>query len=133
MSDMDDTFQQMLLRREREVVSRIDALRKELDPLESEFKQIQTAKRALGLPASGAAPVNGLPAARFMTMKQLVLYALKDHFKNGATGKQLVEFLKSTCGREIARESLSPQLSRLRAEKKIDRQGRIWFLTGASS
>lgn len=130
---MDDTFQQMLLRREREVVSRIDALRKELDPLENEFKQIQAAKRALGLPASGAAPANALPAAPFMTMKQLVLYALKDHFKNGATGKQLVEFFRSACGREIARESLSPQLSRLRAEKKIDHHGRIWFLTGDRS
>lgn len=131
---MDDTFQQILLKREREVVSRIDELRKELDPLESEFKQIQAAKRALGLPSTGAlVPVNAPTAAAFMTMKQLVIYALKEHFREGATGKQLVEFFKSRYGREIARESLSPQLSRLRAEKKIDHQGRIWFLTGDRS
>jgi hypothetical protein len=112
------------------VLSRIGELRKQLDPLEKELREIQVAKRALGMPGAGAAPIAGPAGASFMTIKQLVIHALKDRFKDGATGKQLVDFFKTAWGREIARESLSPQLSRLRVEKKIDRRGRIWFLTG---
>jgi hypothetical protein len=130
MTDTQDTFQQMLLGRERELLSRIAELRKQLDPLEKDLKEIQVAKRALGMPGAGAASIAAPTGAAFMTIKQLVTHALKDHFKSGATGKQLVDFFKTAWGREIARESLSPQLSRLRLEKKIDRRGRIWILIG---
>ena len=130
---MEDTFHQILLKRERDLNSRITELRRELDPLEKEFRQIQIAKRALGMPGAGVPTANAPDGVAFMTIKQLVLSALREHFKNGATGNQLVDFFKTSWGREIAKESLSPQLSRLCNEKRIERRGRAWFLTDGDS
>ena len=130
---MADTFQQILIEKERDLVSRISELRRELDPLEKELRQVQVAKRALGMPGAGAPATNAPSGVAFMTIKQLVLSALREHFSNGATGTQLVDFFKTSWGREIARESLSPQLSRLRKDKMIERRGRVWLLTKCDS
>lgn len=64
----------------------------------------------------------------YLTMKQLIMKALTGHFMSGATAKQLREFFRDAWARDIERESLSPQLSRLRSDKIIDREGNVWFL-----
>jgi hypothetical protein len=64
----------------------------------------------------------------YLTMKQLIMKALTGHFMSGATAKQLREFFRDAWARDIDRESLSPQLSRLRNDKIIDRDGNVWFL-----
>lgn len=48
-----------------------------------------------------------------MTMKQLVMKALEDHFQDGCTSKQLIVFFRDAWGREVKRANLSPQLYRL--------------------
>jgi hypothetical protein len=63
-----------------------------------------------------------------LTMKQLIMKALTEHFQSGATAKQFREFFRDAWARDITRESLSPQLSRLRSDKIIDRDGNVWFL-----
>ena len=63
-----------------------------------------------------------------LTMKQLIMKALTEHFQSGATAKQFREFFRDAWSRNIDRASLSPQLSRLRSDKIIDRKGDIWFL-----
>jgi len=63
-----------------------------------------------------------------LTMKQLVMKALTEHFQSGATAKQFREFFRDAWARNIDRASLSPQLSRLRSEKIIDRDGNVWVL-----
>ena len=45
-----------------------------------------------------------------------------------ATAFQLREFFRDAWARDIDRESLSPQLSRLRNDKIIDRNSNVWFL-----
>src|SRR5260370_5041465 len=64
-----------------------------------------------------------------LTMKELVIKALSGHFPNGATAKQLRDFIRDAWGRDIARENLSPQLSRLRWDKVIGwKEPHLWFL-----
>lgn len=64
-----------------------------------------------------------------LTIKQLVTKALDEQFPSGATASQLLELFSSGWGRsDIVRTSLSPQLSRLRKEGRVDRRGTVWFL-----
>jgi hypothetical protein len=77
--------------------------------------------------ASGHGVVSPSPYEH-VTMKQLIMKALTEHFQSGATAKQFREFFRDAWARNIDRASLSPQLSRLRSDKIIDREGNIWFL-----
>ena len=62
-------------------------------------------------------------------MKQLTLKALNEHFQKGATARQLLRFFKDAWGRDdVVRSSLSPQLTRLKNDGKIRRDGIRWFL-----
>jgi hypothetical protein len=65
-----------------------------------------------------------------LTIKELVIKALTDHFRDGATAVELGDFLRNAYGRPIERPSLSPQLSRLRDDGRIEQlPGAIWKLT----
>lgn len=72
------------------------------------------------------------PYAR-MTMKDLVRKALGERFKDGATAAQLIEFFRNAWDRHIERANLSPQLSRLKQDREIDRRGNVWFLVYGTS
>lgn len=62
-------------------------------------------------------------------MKELTIRALSERFQNGATASELMAFFSNAWGRkDIVRESFSPQLSRLKKEGKIVREGKVWKL-----
>jgi len=93
--------------------------------------------------ASQAIGVEGVPR-RFadmiyryehMTMKELVLKALFQHFSDGASSRQLREFIRDGWGRDIERENLSPQMSRLKTEGSIEQDEitKKWKLTTQGS
>jgi hypothetical protein len=66
-----------------------------------------------------------------LTMKELVVKALSEHFLNtGAPTRSLIQHFKDAWGRDIARTNLSPQISRLYQEGTIGRirSSRGWFL-----
>lgn len=64
-----------------------------------------------------------------LTIKQLVRKALDEHFQDGATAKEMLHLFENVYGRgDIARTSLSPQLSRLREDGIIFRNGHVWRL-----
>jgi hypothetical protein len=64
-----------------------------------------------------------------LTMKQLVVKALSEHYHNGATTRELLDFFRDAWDRNIKRENLSPQLSRLAAEGIIvPTDERKWML-----
>ena len=69
-----------------------------------------------------------MSAYQHLTMKQLVVKALKEHFPDGATAKQLREFIRDAWNRDIERANLSPQLSRLHGEGVIEWCDGIWSL-----
>jgi len=145
-----------LAEREQKLKAELASLRGRIAPIERELFEIAQAQRAVGSVAAEPfqAPLfqtepdehvdpeaadlwkeykrilaerTANPYFR-LTIKQLVLKALNEQFHSGATALELLEFFESAWGRDdIARTSLSPQLSRLKAEQKIDRNGSIWF------
>jgi hypothetical protein len=149
---------QMLDEHEREILERLAALRGQITPLEQELHEVRMAKSALQREGSGLRePQLALANPAFLkvadigsrsfasavlttnverspyahlTIKQLVLKALRDHFPHGATANQMLDLFANVWGRgEIARTSLSPQLSRLKeGDHLIFRQGRTWHL-----
>jgi hypothetical protein len=62
-------------------------------------------------------------------MKQLVVKALAEHFEKGATVNEMIDFFRDAWGRDVTRQSLSPQLSRLLRDGSIAHgDGRKWIL-----
>jgi hypothetical protein len=55
-----------------------------------------------------------------MTIKQLVIRALTDHFHDGATPAELRAYILNAYGREITRGSMGPQIARLQEEGTIE-------------
>lgn len=55
-----------------------------------------------------------------LTIKQLIVKALGDHFLNGASASELRDFIENAYDRNIERSSLTPQLSRLRDEGVVE-------------
>jgi hypothetical protein len=88
----------------------------------------QTNHNALfGLAALGASKDHPL------TIKQMIVYGLRDHFHNGASPVELRDYLHTAYGREVDRNSISPQLARLREEGRVEQNALIsdgkWRLT----
>jgi hypothetical protein len=152
------SVREMLDEHEKIIVAKLKALREQITPLEQELLDVRMAKGALqrdaaaarepqlalakpgmlvvadAISKSTAAPVipttdaTRSPYFRF-TYKELVLKALMEHFPNGATANQMLDLFANVWGRgDIMRTSLSPQLSRLKDENRIFREGHVWHL-----
>lgn len=138
---MESETVRLLRQRQSELAAQECALQAQLAPLRAERDQVEIAIRALtgkillpsGHDASMAAVAHhrrkANPAIQTFTFKQLVVKALRDHFPEGATANQLLEFFRREWGREIMRTSLSPQLSRLKDDNLIEREGKTWHLS----
>jgi hypothetical protein len=126
----------VLLMRDRvaELERQISELRTELRAREFELHQAQAALTLMiGIKPSGSQASMGAvahftrqknPETAKLTIKELALKALNEHMSNGATSKQLIDVFVQKWGRDdIARTSLSPQLTRLKEEGMISRQG----------
>ena len=142
--------------REKHLEAEVAKLRAILAPLERELFEVRVAQRAVGKKspepqqrhlfsnlklnvddeaaevwrqylekgqAASDSPYFGL------TIKDLITKALDEQFATGATANQLLELFRSAWGRpDVVRTSLSPQLSRLKDEGRIGREGTVWFL-----
>ncbi len=89
--------------------------------------QIAQAAGAAGNLANAAAAIIGNPAD--LTIKQLVLRAFRDKFlTTGATATEIRQFIQDAYARDINPQSLSPQLSRLKAEGFLtqDTDSEVW-------
>lgn len=152
---MPKALRQLLDEFERDILMRMDPVRKELSTLERDLADVRKARNAInsdGEPASvtaarmvahfvadrsprfyggGPALATPPPASPYakLTMKQLVRKALDEHFTNGATASELLDFFRNAWGRnDVVRTSLSPQLSRLKREGIITLHGIKWRL-----
>lgn len=113
-----------------------DALRPFLDAPANPFLTAGSAPTNPFL-AAGSAPTNPFLAAGFtappppwvtdkaaelkaladgLTIKEMILRALNEHFHLGATPSELSDYMRTAYGREVDRNSISPQLARLREE-----------------
>ena len=144
--------------RERRLREAINSLRSQIIPLEQELLDVRLARSAiksdasnseqprLALATPGVLRVHDASSASTtdkialttdpfrspyfrLTIKQLVQKALNEHFQNGATANDMLNLFENVYGRgDIARTSLSPQLSRLREDGIIFRTGHTWRL-----
>jgi hypothetical protein len=140
--------------RERELMVEIAALHKQLTPLEGELAEIRRAKAAVGSTRSAAREsaaklgkdatdspeprsspdrlnvMDGSAASAYagLPIKQLAIKALAEHFPNGATTRQLRDFICNAWERDLPRTSLVPQLSRLYHDEVIGRHNSGWIL-----
>lgn len=87
----------------------------------SEGQPRRSRRRYLGS-LEGMAPAN-------YSIMDMVINALSTKYQDGTTAQSLLEHFKVTWGRNIARTSLSPQLTRLKRDGVIDLDGNRWFLT----
>lgn len=92
-------------------------------------------KQALAIFKAAPAPVTYSGAAGGEShstnepiFKDKVRQALKTQFPQGATARELLEYINENWTRQIKRASLSPQLSRLRQEGVITVNGGVWKL-----
>lgn len=111
-----------LTQRRSEVQAKIKALRTELAELDA-------AEKALGDPDQSTKHkrVRGTGGTGKKTLKEMALDALKAK-PEGADAQTILSWIKDVHGLEVARESMSPQLSRLGQEGIITRDGLTWHL-----
>lgn len=104
-------------------------LEQKIAAAESELADLINAAKAIGI-------VNGLPAPPRgitrktppeKTIKEAALEVLQE-FPNGLMALDLLAKINERYGLNLARTSLSPQLSRLKKERKIISKGSIWLL-----
>jgi hypothetical protein len=130
----------LLKERLRELRGEIRELKNALLPLEAEVYQVELGLRAMEgsliAPTGADASRNAVahharranPDIEKLTLKQIIMKALAEHFADGATAIQMLDFFARQWGRQEMRTSLSPQLSRLKEEGKITLEGKIWRL-----
>jgi hypothetical protein len=113
-----ETMTKFMVRRKAEIGDEIERLRAEL-------RQIAVAERigAAEASARGQEPHARKPE----TIKEQVVKILND-CPGGLDAREIQAHLKNRFARDVKRESLSPQLSRLGAEGVIRRDGKTWIL-----
>lgn len=150
-----ETLVQFLERRQPELEAQISHLRGVLEPKEAELVQIKKMRELLSVARKAGAsnavigpPVQSqlagyvidltepsqLQVAANLTIKQMIITALRDHFREGATPSDLRDYMKTVYGREVDRNSISPQLARLRGQGAVEQYGLEgkWKLTRAA-
>jgi hypothetical protein len=119
------SLDEFLRRRHWHLSRETSAIQAALTPKENELEQVQIAMGKLGI-AGAMVRLDALPEGGVTveleapTIKQLILAALRDHFRDGATGTELSEYFRTVHGRNHDRTSISPQLSRLREDGVVE-------------
>lgn len=140
MTQPGETLSDFILRRRREIAEALDRLQAEVQALELEFDQIDKAARAAGIEENAVATEryreqNGLfvvekTRQRIVperTIKETVVELLKEA-GHGMTALQILPQVNKRLGVDYPRTSLSPQLSRLKADGVLVRNGVVWSL-----
>jgi DNA-binding transcriptional ArsR family regulator len=124
------TVAEYLAMREKELERQLSEIRgSHIAPREAELAQVKK-MRALLADAVAAGLIDlasntnlepPMPATSTdLTIKQMTLCALRDHFTEGASPTELRDYMKSAYAKDIDRNSISPQLTRLREEGMVD-------------
>lgn len=141
MASAFETFAEFIIRRRREIAEvRMDLLAK-LAELDAEMAQIERAAKAAGIDSSLEEALQERPesvrieklrqkVATAKTIKEAVVDILNEAGQ-GLTALQILPLVNRRLGVEYPRTSLSPQLSRLKADGLLTREGVLWSLAKA--
>ncbi|MBR9901380.1 MAG: hypothetical protein GYB19_15140 [Rhodospirillales bacterium] len=132
MDELDKTRKFLLEERDR-LASKLEDAECELKQAEEAVRGFKDSLSALNkaidqLPPSIEAEKPAVLPRQDGTIKDFVKTALAEQFPNGATARQILELYTETTGRELLRESLSPQLSRLKNEGSLISEKGKWIL-----
>ncbi len=104
----------------------------EMRGLKLELTEIDAAEHALDGVTEPVRRPRGRPATGRKTLKELALEVLSRHYPNGVEAQSILAEILLIHGVEVARESMSPQLSRLGADGIITKvEGNLWRLSRA--
>lgn len=117
-----DSLREFIATRREEVKRQIAALKVELRELNLAEAAIKT-----GMPEVQSSSILNSGRSK-PTIKDMVLAVLSNR-PTGAEASEIVDLIENEFGEQIARSSLSPQLSRLKEEGLIELAGRIWKVT----
>ncbi len=104
---------------------------KQVEPLQRELAEIVAARRAIRETTHEAVPStldDDLDRYKRMKYEDLATMALKRAFPNGGTINEILDYIRTEFGREIAQGSFSPILSRLRQKGSLTKDGHAWVL-----
>lgn len=132
---MSETLTDFISNRLTELKAREKPLRQELEEVVREIEQLQRAAEGAGIKVEGFASIAAKPAmqaAEFprrsvpeKTIKEAVLSVLRD-FPGGLTALEILNKINAHLGVSYPRTSLSPQLSRLKSDGLLRREGNVW-------
>lgn len=119
-------LRQFLAERKAEIDRQIKALRDERSEIVMAERALPQTDAVAGVERQQRRAPDGGP-----TLKEMAVAVLADT-PNGADANTIRIAISERFGREIARESMSPQLSRLGAAGILERNGRIWRVAGGN-
>ena len=99
----------------------------ELRALRAELREIRRVEATLGVEKEATPVVAEAGGDGSRTLKGMAVAVLTEAGA-GLTAHGIIAEIAKTFGQTVARESLSPQLSRLSQDGKLVRHGRTWFL-----
>jgi hypothetical protein len=147
----DETLREFLDRRERELAEQLRDLRAKMWPKQQEFAEVRRTKATLGMSAVTSTfdeagsyeDMNYHELTRSiqnrspedMTIKDLILRALLENFRNGGSPAQIGDFIQAQYKRAIDPGSIRPNLARLRKDGLIihDNLASRWMLNPAAT
>lgn len=110
------------------IAERRSQILREIETLSVELSELDKVESAL----TDQSPQNDVQFSEPTTLKGMSLYVLRKT-PSGLTANQILERIRLEFGAEVARSSLSPQLSRLRNEGILVREGKNWRRVGATN
>lgn len=120
----------ILLAHKQRLLAELETARAKVDAIQAEIAAVDSAMGSLpSLPAQKPAPRKVAQDGRKMSVKAMVLEVLDRHLPDGGEVHDLLNCFATVYGRDdVARTSLSPQLTTLKNEGKIARDGMVWRL-----
>ncbi|EQB11679.1 hypothetical protein [Sphingobium lactosutens] len=124
----------ILLAHKQRLVAELALAKAKVESIEMEIANVESAIGSLPqAPAptieQKSAPTKVRHIGRKMSVKAMVLESLDQHLPDGGEVHDLLNCFATVYGRDdVARTSLSPQLTTLKNEGKISRDGMIWRL-----
>ena len=118
-----ERLQEQLAAQERDVEEKLSALLKQQEETRSELSRVQAALAAFRNVEAHAREDERPPTIQAGVLRILATAP------NGMSALRILDELKARFDMDIARSSLSPQLSRLKAMGRLKLDGMIWSLT----